>query len=130
MSELSLDIPIDEPAETPGYDPTKRNYGESGIEFRVRRAIEQQNETDPLTPSQWALAETCLALAENIAAGNKKGRAIANEASQLDALMSKLAGEEDTADEDALPPETRQLLEALSTPPRLDTPSASYAAQL
>jgi hypothetical protein len=96
-------------------------------ETAVIEAIRKLNDEKPLEGMQLALAQLCRSLARNIDGGNRKGRAIANETQQLDALLDKLAGiEPDEVDESNVPQATRELIDALRTSPRLDTPSASY----
>ncbi len=98
-------------------------------EKAVIEAIQKLNETKPLEGMQLALAQLCRSLARNIDAGNAKGRAIANESQQLDTLLDKLAGvEPEDVDDSDIPEQTRRLMDALATPPRLDTPTASYSA--
>jgi len=101
---------------------------ESDEEREVRAAIEAIEADKPFTKGQLALKQMCLSLARNIAAGNSKGRAVANEVATLVSTMQLLEGVEETTGADSLPPETRKLLDGLATPPRLDTPTASYPA--
>jgi hypothetical protein len=119
--------------ENPGLWDEKdpKNLAGNATEKAVREAIEALHAQTPLTGMQQALAQVCVALGRNIDAGNLKGRAIANEATQLSALLDKLAGVElEDVDETAIPQATKDLINALAAPPRLDTPTASYATEL
>jgi len=107
----------------PGMGPIHVDPVLSEEETAVLAAIAEIEAERPLTRSQIALKSMCIALARNIAAGNRKGRAIANEVSTLAATMQLLEGTEDAGDADLLPPDTRKLLDALGTAPR-SRPSA------
>src|SRR5690606_35210971 len=112
-------------------DPTR--FAPNPTETAVIAAINSMNEQTPLDPVRTALAMVCRSLARNIDGGNVKGRAIANEATQLAALLKQLAGIEEGTDPTnpdgggLIPQQTQDFINALATPPRLDTPSASYA---
>lgn len=90
---------------------TGASYGVSLEELAVRELIDEIREKGEMTRAKQVLCVTALALAQNIARGNTKGRAVANEAAQLAAIVEQLT-EEATADEGDLPPELRELLEA------------------
>lgn len=105
--------------------------GAGDMERQTFRSIEAIKEARPLSPGEQMYTMLALALARNIDAGNRKGRAIANEALQLVAVMQLLEPQpESLADPDNLPPDLRSFLDAFATAPRLDTPSASYSAEL
>lgn len=104
----------------PGMAPIPPDRTQSEEEKAVIAAIASIEETRPLTGAQIALKSMCIALARNIAAGNTKGRAIANEVATLAATLATLEGVEDASSADDLPPEARKLLDALSSAPRLD----------
>jgi hypothetical protein len=104
-------------------------FGAGPLEKSARTSIGAMKAARLFEAHENVLADIAIALAQNIDAGNRKGRAIANEALQLSTLLTQLAGEqlEDIPDT-SIPPATKALLDALGTAPRLDTPSASYAA--
>lgn len=124
--------------ETPGQvplwgDDDPMRFAANPTEQAVIAAINELAAASELTKVQQALATVCRSLGRNIDAGNIKGRAIANEATQLAALLSKLAGIDEadpTAGPITVPQQTKELIDALATPPRLDTPTASYSPEL
>jgi len=123
------------PGETvsylPGMEPVRPGLVESDEEKAVIAAIAQIEEAKPLTGAQIALKSMCIALARNISAGNAKGRAIANEVATLAATLATLEGVDDGPSADDLPPEVRNLLNALSSAPRIDpAPGRDDAPQL
>lgn len=69
-----------------------------------------------------ALGELAMDLAANIAKGNVKGRAIANEAQQLSSVLEQLRGE--NADDDAvhLPQGVLDFVSAMQSKPAQPTP--------
>ena len=103
-------------------DAEKRHYGEGATETAVRLAIESIHAITPLDLAQQARAQICLSLAKNIDAGNVKGRAVANEAQQLDAMLESLRGTADHDDvEGGIPEDVRQLFELGSVATGHDT---------
>lgn len=118
--------------ESPGQttlwgDDDDSNYRPNPTETAVINAIRELDAKKPLEGMQKAIAQVCRSLARNIDGGNLKGRAVANEATQLANLLTQLAGvEAESVDESSVPEMTRRLMDALATPPRLDTPTASY----
>lgn len=112
-------------------DEDESQYARNTTEDAVIAAIKELDQQSTLTGMQRATAQVCRSLARSIDLGNVKGRAIANEATQLNLLLNQLAGVDLAAgDPDAMPPETKALIDALATAPRLDTPSASYSPEL
>lgn len=108
-------------------DPEGMKFGSNPTEKAVMTALEELHTKDSFTGAQKALAQICVSLARSIDLGNNKGRAVANEATQLAALIDRLAGvETEEIDDSNIPEATRRLMDALESPPRLDTPSASY----
>ncbi|PYY34104.1 hypothetical protein DEJ16_12675 [Curtobacterium sp. MCJR17_055] len=72
----------------------------------------------------------CLSLAKNIAKGNEKGRAVANEVATLSQLMDQLDPPVIDADTSDLPPELRKIADALATAPRPGGPTADNSQEL
>ena len=102
-------------------------YRESEEERAVRESIDAINAKKPLEREQLAIAQSCMSLARSIHLGNVKGRSIANEVAQLRELMQLLAhGDDDGAG--GMPVSVKGVFDALSAPPRADTPTASYPA--
>jgi hypothetical protein len=67
------------------------------------------------------LAQLCRSLAHSIDAGNRKGRAIANESAQLQATLRVVQGlDVDELPTGQLPPELAELLAAFSTRPTIE----------
>ncbi len=103
-------------------EPEKRQFGEGPTETAVRRAIEAIHAETPLDPSLQARAQICRSLAKNIDAGNVKGRAVANEAQQLDAMLESLRGTTDPENaEGGIPADVQALFELGTVPVRHDT---------
>lgn len=97
-------------------------YGEGETERETRAALAEIEEDTPLTGIKRTVKQLALSLARSIDAGNNKGRAVANEAAQLFAMMQQLAPAEDpgaAGDDSHLTPETRRLLAALDSAPQL-----------
>lgn len=99
------------------------------MEKAVQMAIEELNARKPLDGIQQALAQVAMELARNIGWGNRKGRAIANEAMQLNATLELLKGEDDETTVDQLPEAVRLLAEALSAPARNDAATVRDSAE-
>ncbi|MDF2826875.1 MAG: hypothetical protein K0R01_158 [Mycobacterium sp.] len=98
-------------------------YGEGETERETRAALAEIEKDTPLTGVKRTAKTLALSLARSIDAGNAKGRAVANEAAQLFAMMQQLAPAEDpneTGDDSHLTPETRRLLDAFAAPAQLD----------
>lgn len=110
--------------ELPGETPESGGrYGEGDTERETRAALAEIEEDTPLTGVKRTAKTLALSLARSIDAGNAKGRAVANEAAQLFAMMQQLAPAEDPADagdDSHLTPETRRLLDAFAAPAQLD----------
>lgn len=114
-----------DPTETPplwGEDrPESHHWGEGPTETAVREAIEEIHAGTPLDKAQQARAQICRSLARNIDRGNAKGRAVAAEAQQLDAMLDSLRGTTDPENaEEGIPEDVRRLFELGAVPGRHD----------
>lgn len=119
--------------EDPGQNhPTYGGYGQGPTESETRQAIAEIEAEIPTTGVRRTLKQLAISLAISIDKGNNKGRAVANEAAQLFAMMQQLAPavDPDETDPDDLSPETRRLLDALSAPAQLDAAPEGHAAEL
>jgi hypothetical protein len=123
-------MPESTPDMLSALDIAPEYYGESSEESAVRKALAEIAEKNPLVGSRIALARMCLSLAKNIAKGNEKGRAVANEVATLSQLMEQLDPPVVDADTSDLPPELRKIADALATAPRPGGPSADNAQEL
>lgn len=94
------------------------------MEMVTRAALEEIKAKTPLTGKRRAQEQIAMALARNIDRGNAKGRAIANEAMQLQAVLDALAPDEAKHDDD-LPDELKDLLNAFASGPRISPPPPS-----
>lgn len=110
------------------FDLESSQYGESVEEKAVKESIRAINEKKPIDASQTAIVQTCLSLAKSMSLGNAKGRAIANEATQLVTMLRLLAGEEETTAQSDLPHELQEIVRALATPPRPGIAPAGHDA--
>jgi hypothetical protein len=121
------------PESTPdilaGLDIAPGYYGESSEESAVRKSLAEIAEKNPLVGSRIALARMCMSLAKNIAKGNEKGRAVANEVATLSQLLEQLDPPVIDADTSDLPLELRRIADALATAPRPGGPTASDAPE-
>lgn len=122
-------MPTEAPDMLAGLDLESGYYGESQEETAVRQSLAEIAEKNPLTGSRIALARMCMSLAKNIAKGNEKGRAVANEVATLASLMDQLDPTIADAEDSDLPPELRKIADALATAPRPGGTSAVDAAQ-
>lgn len=124
---------MSDPNALPGLEETPANtailarFGEGPTETETRLAIEEIEEENPARGARRTVKQLCLSLAKSIDRGNAKGRAIANEAAQLFAMMQQLSPPEaaGTVDASALSPELQRLFDALAAPAQLDTPPQS-----
>ncbi len=116
---------FDSPEVFGGIDLETGKYGESAEELAVKQALKEIAEKNPLTGSRIALARMCISLAQNIAKGNAKGRAVANEVATLGSLMEQLDPAAPDVDDSDLPPELRKIADALAATPRPGGPTAS-----
>ena len=116
--------------KTTPKEEDSRRFGEGITEYETRRAIEEIEAEEPIVGPRRALKQLCLSLAMSIDKGNAKGRAIANEASQLYLLMQQLVPPEETeTDLSALTPELQRLFDVFSLPAQLDAaPEGHYPA--
>ncbi len=100
---------------TPAY------FGQGLTESETRAAIAEIEAETPLTGVQRTIKQLCISLAMSIDKGNMKGRAIANEASQLFAMMTALAPPAETQSDDSrLSTETKRLLDVFEAPAKFD----------
>jgi hypothetical protein len=100
------------------FDLGSTRYPAGSTEDRIRKALDSLNAERTFTDGEAALAEVARALAENIDAGNRKGRAIANEAMQLVAIMQLIRpADVATVDPTGIPAETQSFMDALNAPP-------------
>jgi hypothetical protein len=108
--------------ENPQSPETKFGYyGAGATELETRAAIgEIEAELGPLTGSKRMTKQLAISLAQSVDKGNSKGRAVANEASQLFFMIQQLApvAPEET-DQGDLSPQTKALLDAFSSGPQL-----------
>lgn len=80
------------PAQTPLFTwESDTNQTESAQTRAIRELVSEIEQKGQLDARAKVLAETAFSLAANIEAGNRKGRAIANEAAQLIAVMEQLS---------------------------------------
>lgn len=92
-------------------------YPLSPLEKRVSEAVQQiinKNPGDFMAP---ALGELAMDLARNITLGNRKGRAVANEAQQLAAVLDQLQGEDAEENAQSLPAAVIEFMDAMKQPP-------------
>ncbi|MEX0158213.1 MULTISPECIES: hypothetical protein [unclassified Microbacterium] len=123
----------------PGFDNETQNgpnlggYGQGATESEIRQAIGEIEADIPMTGIRRILKASAIALAISIDAGNRKGRAVANENRELVAVMQQLSPATDDAgptDDSHLTPETRRLLDALAAPAQLDAAPEGDAPEL
>jgi hypothetical protein len=116
MSDETTLPGFDEPPQSGGNHPL---FGEGATEMETRLAIAEIEASKPITGSRRTVKQLCLSLAKSIDRGNTKGRAIANEAAQLFAMMQVLEPAEEAAgDVSDLSPETQALFDLFSTRPQ------------
>lgn len=95
---------------------SKPIYGDPPEVLAVRALIADITEKGQMTPAKQVLTITAVALAQNIAKGNVKGRSIANEAAQLAAIVEQLTAE--VGDAAGMTEETKELIRALTIDPQ------------
>lgn len=130
MSDQTVLDGLDIPTENGSI---RGRYGAGPTEQETLAAIaEIEAEGTPLTGAKRTIKRLCISLAESIDAGNRKGRAIANEAAQLLAMMQQLDPLEADADvtTDNFPPELKALIDAFQSAPRLDPAPQGDAERL
>ncbi len=114
---------------TPETEVFLGGFGAGATETETRAAIAEIEQRKPLTGALRTIKQLAISLAISIDKGNRKGRAIANEAAQLFAMMQQLDPlDPDDPTPDQYPPELRELLDAFASPPRLDTAPSGDAA--
>lgn len=117
----------------PQNGPIVGSFGQGPTESETRQAIAEIEAETPLTGVRRTIKQLAISLAISIDRGNTKGRAVANEAAQLFAMMQQLDPADDadpTPDDAHLTPETRRLLDALAAPAQLDPAPEGDAAEL
>jgi hypothetical protein len=92
------------------------------MERQTKTTLSELNELAPFSSANRMVAQICVSLARNIDAGNVKGRAIANEAAQLVAMLQTVQGL-DNAEVAALPPELLELMQAFTSQPQVTEPA-------
>ena len=92
------------------------------LEKRTAAALADLIDADS-DPYDLILAELAMSLATNIAKGNVKGRAVANEATALRETLQTLRGEDTEATEDAHGA-VLSIMDRLQQPPAVGGPSA------
>jgi len=118
MTDESPLFTLDIPANSPGIAGI---YGQGATETETRAAITEIESTGVLTGARRTIKQLCIALAVSIDKGNVKGRAIANEAGQLFAMMSQLDPTEAAATgSSSLTPETERLFNGFARGPVLE----------
>lgn len=100
------------------------------MEQVTRVALAEIAAGSPLKGKRAAQAQIAMALARNIDRGNSKGRAIANEAMQLQAVLDALSPDGDEADTDNLPQELRELIAVFGSAPRISPAPVRDAEEL
>lgn len=95
----------------------RASYGAGPLEARTTSEIEAMNAVDPFDSARRMKAQICLSLAQNIDAGNRKGRAIAAESERLVLLLDQLSGNTtDTDLDESIPSDVRELFDLGSVP--------------
>lgn len=108
---------------TLGSGTNSGGYFLSPLEQSVKEAAEALVRARPDYLMGPALAQLALDLARNIERGNMKGRAIANEAAQLSAVLDQLKGDgPDESEGLNLPKEVNEFVTALRQPPAAPAP--------
>lgn len=92
------------------------------LEKSVAKAVQTIINLKPDDFMAPALGELAMDLATNIAKGNIKGRAIANEAQQLATVLEQLRGEDATEDGAHLPQGVIDFVSAMQSRPAQPTP--------
>jgi hypothetical protein len=116
--------------KSPGNSVIHGMFGAGPTESETRAAIaEIEDEFGPITGAKRTVKQIAVSLAQSIDKGNNKGRAIANEASQLFLMMQQLAPPEvDAPDDSALSPELKRLLDVFAAPAQLDAAPEGHPA--
>lgn len=89
----------------------------SPLEKKVASAVQQVINERPTDFMLGALGELAMDLARNITLGNRKGRAVANEAAQLAATLDQIKGDSTADDAAHLSPDVLSLVAALQSKP-------------
>lgn len=128
-----------QPIALPGLEldgetaPNAGSYGQGDTERETRAAIAEIEQDAPLTGMKRTVKQLAISLAKSIDRGNSKGRAVANEAAQLFAMIQQLEPVDPAAaapDDSKLSPETKRLLDAFAAPAQLDAAPESDAEGL
>lgn len=89
----------------------------SPLEKSVMNAVSKIIELRPEDFMAHALGELAMDLARNITLGNRKGRAVANEAAQLASTLDQIKGDTTSDDAAQLPASVLSLVQALQSRP-------------
>lgn len=89
----------------------------SPLEKSVMNAVSKIIELRPEDFMAHALGELAMDLARNITLGNRKGRAVANEAAQLASTLDQIKGDTTSDDAAQLPASVVSLVQALQSRP-------------
>lgn len=89
----------------------------SPLERSVLAAVDQIIKQRPDDMMAHALGELAMDLARNITLGNRKGRAVANEAAQLASTLDQIKGDTTSDDAAQLPASVLSLVQALQSRP-------------
>jgi hypothetical protein len=106
-------------------------FGQGPTEVATREAIAEIEEEVELTGAKRAIKQLCFSLAASVDKGNLKGRAVANEAAQLFAMMQQLSPPDaDTATDLNMTPDLKRLFDVFAAPAQLDAAPEGDAPQL
>ena len=108
MSNPNPGLWADDPAGVP-FNP---------MESQTKKTLEELNALAPFSAANRMISQICVSLACNIDAGNRKGRAIANEAAQLVAMLQTVQGL-DGPEVVAMSPELLELMQAFTSHPQV-----------
>lgn len=96
-------------------------FGQGPTEAATRQAIQEIEEEIELTGAKRAIKQLCFSLAASVDKGNLKGRAVANEAAQLFAMMQQLAPPEaDSATDLNMTTDLKRLFDVFAAPAQFD----------
>lgn len=113
---LRIDAGKSEPTR-PMIELNSGGYPLSELEKSVVAAVEERHAKRPLTAHERALGQLAMEVARNITMGNRKGRALANEAIALKETLAAITGEDDTdqATGEGLPADVLSFIDAVRT---------------
>jgi len=109
----------DQPALFPDSSASRPGINSDGeLVNSVKDSIKAIDANRPIPLARRVYVQVAIELARNIEAGNRKGRAIANEAMQLAAIIATIEGEDGAAaDAGDLPEGVREFMAALGQIP-------------